>query len=191
MGIATGTAAAISAALALAGTAVGVAGQVREAESQRAQARYQAKLAERNAAIAGQNAQLADLEAASKRQEGAEKAAQKRQEAARIIGIQRARGGASGARLDEGASLDRLLDTAERGELDALDAQRQGEDEAHIQDLRAWSFRNQAEASSLDAEALRRKAETDYLGSLRATLLNGAVKSGRNFYSLGVQGPRI
>ena len=191
MAIATGTAAAISAAMALAGTAAGVVGAARQAQAQREQAQYQAKLAQRSAAIAEQNAQAAESEAAAERREGAENAAKKRQEAARLIGAQRAQAGASGARVDEGAALDRVLDTAERGELDALAARQKGEDAAHNQDLRAWGYRNQAQASELEARALKEKAETDYLGSIRSTLLNGAARTGRNFYSLGVQGPRI
>ena len=191
MAIATGTAAAISAAMALAGTAAGVVGAARQAQAQRAQTQYQAKLAQRSAAIAEQNAQAADGDAAAARREGAENAARKRQEAARLIGAQRAQAGASGARVDEGAALDRVLDTAERGELDALAARQQGADAAHNHDLRAWSYRNQAQAGELEARALNEKAETDYLGGLRTTLLNGAARTGKNFYSLGVQGPRI
>ena len=191
MAIATGTAAAISAAMALAGTAAGVMGAARQAQAQRQQAQYQAKLAQRSAAIAEQNAQAAEAEAAAERREGAENAAKKRQEAARIIGAQRAQAGASGARVDEGAALDRVLDTAERGELDALAQRQKSEDAAHNQDLRAWSYRNQAQGSELEARALKEKAESDYLGSIRTTLLNGAARTGRNFYSLGVQGPRI
>lgn len=191
MAIATGTAAAISAAMALAGTAAGVVGAARQAQSQREQARYQAKLAQRSAAIAEENAREADAGASRARREGAENAARKRQEAARIIGAQRAMAGASGARVDEGAALDRVLDTAERGELDALAARQRGEDAAHNQDLRAWGLRNQVQGAELEARALREKADADYLGSLRSTLLNGAARTGRNFYELGARGPRI
>ncbi|WP_308620729.1 hypothetical protein [uncultured Desulfovibrio sp.] len=99
--------------------------------------------------------------------------------------------GASGARVDEGAALDRVLDTAERGELDALAARQRGEDAAHNQDLRAWSLRNQVQSAELEARALREKADADYLGGLRSTLLNGAARTGRNFYELGARGPRI
>ena len=87
------------------------------------------------------------------------------------------------------AALDRVLDTAERGELDALAARQRGEDAAHNQDLRAWSLRNQVQSAELEARALREKADADYLGGLRSTLLNGAARTGRNFYNLGVQGP--
>lgn len=151
MAIATTTAAIISAAVALAGTAAGAAGAVQQSRNQREQAEYQAGLAERNARIAEQNAQAADEEARAAKKEGYENAARKRQEAARIIGAQRAQAGASGAQTDAGGTLDRVLDTAEKGELDALSLQQQGANAAHNQQLRAWGLRNQAQSSTLDA----------------------------------------
>lgn len=190
MAIATTTAAIISAAVALAGTAAGVAGAAQQSRNQRQQAKYQAGLAARNAQIAEQNAQAADEEARAAKKEGFENAARKRQETARIIGTQRAQAGASGAQADAGGNLDRVLDTAEKGELDALSLQEQGANAAHNQQLRAWGLRNQAQSSALEAQYLRKKAASDYPG-LTTTLLNGASRAGRNFYNLGAQGPRL
>lgn len=190
MAIATTTAAIISAAVALAGTAAGAAGAARQSRNQREQAEYQSRLAARNAQIAEQNAQAADEEARAAKKEGYENAARKRQETARIIGTQRAQAGASGAQADAGGNLDRVLDTAEKGELDALSLQQQGANAAHNQQVRAWGLRNQAQSSALEAQYLRKKADTDYLG-LTTTLLNGATRAGRNFYNLGAQGPRL
>lgn len=184
MAIATTTAAIISAAVALAGTAAGAAGAVQQSRNQREQAEYQAGLAERNARIAEQNAQAADEEARAAKKEGYENAARKRQEAARIIGAQRAQAGASGAQTDAGGTLDRVLDTAEKGELDALSLQQQGANAAHNQQLRAWGLRNQAQSSTLDAQYLRKKADTDYLG-LTTTLLNGASPRRAEFLQSG------
>ncbi len=186
MAIASGTAAIIGAALALAGTA----GAVRQAHTQQQPPRYQAEQAPRNPKIAEQNAQAADEEASAARKDGAENAARKRQEAARIIGAQRAQAGASGAQTDAGGTLDRVLDTAEKGELDALSLQQQGADAAYNQQLRAWGLRNQAQSAGLEAQYLRRRGDTDYLG-LTTTLLNSAGRMGRNFFSLGAQGPRL
>ena len=188
MAIATGTAAIIGAAMALAGTAAGAASAARQTLNQKQQARYQSQLAARNAAIAEQNARVADEEARAARKEGTEDAARKRQETARIIGMQRAGGGASGARVDAGGNLDRVLDTAEKGELDALSLQQQGADAAYNQ--RAWGLRNQAESASLEAQYLRGRGNTDYLG-LTTTLLNSAGRTGRNFFNLGARGPRL
>ena len=190
MAIATGTAAIIGAAMALAGTAAGAASAARQAQTQKQQARYQSQLAARNAAIAEQNAQVADEEARAARKGGAEDAARKRQEPARIIGMQRAGAGASGAQVDAGGNLDRVLDTAEKGEMDALSLQQQGADAAYNQQLRAWGLRNQAESASLEAQYLRGRGNTDYLG-LTTTLLNSAGRTGRNFFNLDRQGPRL
>ena len=190
MAIARGAAAVIGAALALAGTAAGAVSAVQQAQSRKQQTQYQSQLAERNARIAEQNARLADDEARAARREGVEDAARKRQEAARIIGAQRAEAGASGAQADAGGTLDRVLDTAEKGELDALSLQQQGADAAYNQQLRAWGLRNQAQSAGLEAQYLRQRGNTDYLG-LTSTLLNGASRAGRNFFTLGAQGPRL
>lgn len=190
MAIATGTAAMISAAVALAGAAAGTASAVRQAESGRRQTEYQSKLAARNAQQAEQSAQTADAAARQERLEGYEAAQAKRQEAARLISAQRAKTGASGAQTDAGATLDKNLDTAEKGEIDALSAERQGRNNAYAQDLRAWSLRNQSAESAGKADFIGSRAETDYLG-LTGTLLNGASRVGRNFYTIGSRGPLL
>ena len=187
MAVTSGTVAAISAAVALAGTALGA---VRQEQARKGQARYQARLAERNAQLAEQNAQGAEEEARQNRREGHEQAVRKRQEAALLTGAQRARAGASGATADVGSHLDLTLDTVEKGELDALSLRQQGFDAAHRQELRAWALRNQAEEAALEAQYRQGQSQTDYLG-LGTTLLNGAARTGRNFYRLGSQGPRL
>ena len=104
--------------------------------------------------------------------------------------MQRAGAGASGAQVDAGGNLDRVLDTAEKGEMDALSLQQQGADAAYNQQLRAWGLRNQAESASLEAQYLRGRGNTDDLG-LTPTLLNSAGRTGRNFFNLDRQGPRL
>lgn len=190
MAIATGTAAMISAAVALAGAAAGTVSAVQQAENRNRQAEYQSKLAARNAQQAEQSAQAADEATRQEKRSGYEASQAKRQEAARIISSQRAQTGASGAQADAGSTLDLNLDTAEKGELDALSAQRQGQDNAYSQQLKAWNLRNQSVESSANAEFLNSKAETDYLG-LSTTLLNGASRAGRNFYTIGSRGPLL
>ena len=126
----------ISAAVALAGAAAGTAGAVQQAENRRQQEEYQSELAARNAQQAELNAEAADDAARQERRAGYEAAQAKRQEAARIISSQRAEAGASGAQTDVGSALDKNLDTAEKGELDALSAEQQGQSRAHMDELR-------------------------------------------------------
>ena len=190
MAIASSTAAAITAAVALASAAVGTVSAVQQAQQQQRQQEFQSKLAERNARQGELNAQAAEEAARQEKRQGYEHAQAKRQEAARIISAQRAEAGASGAQTDAGSALDRILDTAEKGELDALSAQQQGQDAAYQHQLRAWNLRNQAAGALADAAFHRQNAQTDYLG-LTSTLLNGASRVGRNFFSIGSQGPRL
>ncbi|WP_374288509.1 hypothetical protein [Desulfovibrio desulfuricans] len=190
MAIATSTAAMISAAVALAGAAAGTAGAVQQAENRRQQEEYQSELAARNAQQAELSAEAADDAARQERRAGYEAAQAKRQEAARIIGSQRAEAGASGAQTDAGSALDKNLDTAEKGELDALSAEQQGQSRAHMQDMRAWSLRNQSAEAASTADFTGSRADTDYLG-LSSTLLNGAARAGRNFYTIGSRGPLL
>lgn len=190
MAVASTTAAVISAAVALAGTAAGAYGAVRQAESARQQQEYQAKLANRQAQIAEQNAQQQEEAARQSRRDGYEAAVQKRQEAARIIGQQRAAAGASGTQIDAGSALDANLDTAEKGEIDAFSQRKQGLRAAHNSALAAWSSRNSAESSALQAQYHQQQATTDYLG-LSQSLLGSAQKAGRNFQLLTGRGPTL
>ena len=80
--------------------------------------------------------------------------------------------------------------TAEKGELDALSAEQTGQSRAHSQDMRAWSLRNQSAEAASSADFAGSRAETDYLG-LSSTLLNGASRMGRNFYTIGSRGPLL
>ena len=190
MAIATSTAAMISAAVAIAGAAAGTVSAVQQAEGRRQQTEYQSELAARNAQQAELSAQTADEAARQERRAGYEAAQAKRQEAARIIGAQRAQAGASGAQADAGSTLDKTLDTAEKGELDALSAEQQGQSRAHSQDMRAWSLRNQSAEAASSADFTGSRSETDYLG-LSSTLLNGASRVGCNFYTIGSRGPLL
>lgn len=190
MAIATSTAAAITAAVALAGAVAGTASALQQSANQQAQNDYQSRLASRNAQVAEQNAQVAEEAARAERRQGYEDAVKKRQEAARIIGSQRAEAGAGGATVDVGSTLDRNLDTAEKGELDALSLRQQAENNASNQDVRAWALRNQATDAQLQSQYSNSRAQTNYLG-LTSTLLNGASRVGRNFYTIGARGAQL
>lgn len=190
MAVASTTAAIISATVALAGAAAGAYGAIQQSQTARQQQEYQSKLAQRQAQIAEQNAQVQEEQARQNRRDGYEAAVQKRQEAARIIGQQRAAAGASGSQVDAGSALDVNLDTAEKGELDAFSQREQGLRAAHNNELSAWSARNSAQSSALQAEYHQQQAATDYLG-LTQSLLGSAQKAGRNFQLLTGRGPTL
>jgi len=133
----------ISTLASVAGTAMAASAQQqaqqRQAEQQEAANRYQQKIAERNRDLAEEQARAA-------RKEGYDAAVKKRQEVAGIIGAQRARQGASGISVDTGSALDLNMDTAERGEIDALALQQQGLDKARNLEIQAWNSNANAQA---------------------------------------------
>ena len=102
----------------------------------------------------------------------------------------RKQAGASGAQIDSGSHLDSQLDLREKGELDALSIEEQGERAAYNQEVQAWNQRNAAQGSQARERQLRSKSSTDYL-SLSKTLLNGAGRLGNNFDLFSGQGPRL
>ena len=87
----------------------------------------------------------------------------KRQETSLLVGKQRAQAGASGAQIDSGSHLDSQLDLREKGELDALSIEEQGERAAYNQEVQAWNQRNAAQGSQARERQLRSKSSTDYL----------------------------
>ena len=56
--------------------------------------------------------------------------------------------------------------------------------------MRAWSLRNQSAEAAASADFTGSRADTDYL-ALSSTLLNGASRMGRNFYTIGSRGPLL
>ena len=180
MAVASSTAALLGAAVTLASTAVGTWSAVSRQEEQRKQAEFSADMARRNAQIAEENARMAEEEARQTRADSYDKAVRK----------QRAQAGASGAQIDSGSHLDSQLDLREKGELDALSIEEQGERAAYNQEVQAWNQRNAAQGSQARERQLRSKSSTDYL-SLSKTLLNGAGRLGNNFDLFSGQGPRL
>ena len=183
MAVASSTAALLGAAVTLASTAVGTWNAVSRQEEQRKQAEFSADMARRNA-------QIAEEEARQTRADSYDKAVRKRQETSLLVGKQRAQAGASGAQIDSGSHLDSQLDLREKGELDALSIEEQGERAAYNQEVQAWNQRNAAQGSQARERQLRSKSSTDYL-SLSKTLLNGAGRLGNNFDLFSGQGPRL
>ena len=183
MAVASSTAALLGAAVTFASTAVGTWSAVSRQEEQRKQAEFSADMARRNAQIAEENARMAEEEARQTRADSYDKAVRKRQETSLLAG-------ASGAQIDSGSHLDSQLDLREKGELDALSIEEQGERAAYNQEVQAWNQRNAAQGSQARERQLRSKSSTDYL-SLSKTLLNGAGRLGNNFDLFSGQGPRL
>ena len=166
----SGYASATAAVVALAGTGMSVMAQQKQAQQQQSAAEYQAKVAE-------QNKELADEQSAAVKRQGYDDAQRKRAQTAGIIGTQRAIAGASGATVDTGSNLDMQLDTAEKGELDALGIQQQSLDQAHNIAIQGWNSGQQAQAYSWKA------SNTDPTGAMIGTALGGIASAGSNFGS--------
>lgn len=82
-------------------------------------AQFQAKSAELNAKMIEDDGRVA-------KKEGYDAAQKKRLEAASFVGQQRLAAADSGAQVDQGAFMDKQLDTIEKGELDAFTINEQG-----------------------------------------------------------------
>lgn len=161
---------AVMAGVGLLGTAVSSVGAYQQAQQQKSAAEYQA-------AVARQNQGLAEEQARAQRKEGYEGMIRKRQEVAGIIGSQRAVAGASGAQVDQGSFLDLTLDTAEKGEMDALAIYQQGLDKAHNTEIQGWNSGAQAQAYAWQA------GRSDPLLAAGTTAIGGLTKVGSNFGS--------
>lgn len=141
-----------SLAAAAASTTVGVASAIAQSQAQQRQLQNQEKQAQYQADIERRNQQLAEEEASARRREGYENMTAKRQETAKLIGRQRAALGASGAVLDEGSALDLVADTAEQGEIDAINIYNRGIDSSYQSQIQAWNYGNQAAANDAAAD---------------------------------------
>ena len=169
-GYASATAAVVAIAGTVAGTAMSMSAQQKQAQQQKASAEYQAKIAE-------QNQELAQEQAASVKRQGYDDAQRQRLKAAGIIGTQRAIAGASGVTVDTGSNLDLTMETAEKGELDALAIQQQSLDKAHNLQIQGWNSGQQAQAYAWQADNI------DPTAGIVGTALGGLAKAGSNFGS--------
>lgn len=161
---------AVMAGVGLLGTAVSTAGAYQQAQQQKAAAEYQSE-------VARQNQELAQDQAKAQRKEGYEGMIRKRQEVAGLIGSQRAIAGASGAQVDQGSFLDLNLDTAEKGEMDALAIYQQGLDKAHNSEIQAWNSGQQAQAYAWQAD------RSNPMLAAGTTAIGGLTQVGSNFGS--------
>lgn len=166
----SGYASATAAVVALAGTAMTVSAQQQQAQQQKASAEYSAEVAQRNQ-------DMAQEQAASVKRQGYDDAQRQRLKAAGMIGTQRAIAGASGITVDTGSNLDLTMETAEKGELDALAIQQQALDKSHNLQIQGWNSGQQAAAYAWQADSI------DPTAGMIGTALGGLAKAGSNFGS--------
>lgn len=170
----SGYASATAAVLAIAGT---VASTTMSMQAQQKQAAQQKASAEYQADIANKNQELAQEQAAAVKRQGYDDAQRQRLKAAGMIGTQRAIAGASGITVDTGSNLDLTMETAEKGELDALAIQQQSLDKAHNLQIQGWNSGQQAQAYAWQADSI------DPTAGMIGTALGGLAKAGSNFGS--------
>lgn len=159
-----------AAIVSLAGTAMTISAQQQQAQQQKASAEYSAEVAQRNQ-------ELAQEQAASVKRQGYDDAQRQRLKAAGMIGTQRAIAGASGITVDTGSNLDLTMETAEKGELDALAIQQQSLDKSHNLQIQGWNSGQQAQAYAWQAD------NTNPTNAIVGTALGGLAKAGSNFSS--------
>lgn len=147
-GYASATAAVLAIAGTVAGTAMSMQAQQKQAQQQKASAEYQ-----ENEEIANKNQELAQEQAAAVKRQGYGDAQRQRLKAAGMIGTQRAIAGASGITVDTGSNLDLTMETAEKGELDALAIQQQALDKSHNLQIQGWNSGQQAAAYAWQADS--------------------------------------
>ena len=169
-GYASATAAVLAIAGTVASTTMSMQAQQKQAQQQKASAEYQSEIANRNQ-------ELAQEQASSVKRQGYDDAQRQRLKAAGIIGTQRAIAEASGITVDTGSNLDLTMETAEKGEIDALAIQQQSLDKAHNLQIQGWNSGQQAQAYAWQADSI------DPTAGMVGTALGGLAKAGSNFGS--------
>lgn len=157
-----------AAAISAIGLGISTVGSYQQAKAQKAQANYQA-------AVAQKNQELAEDQARAQRREGYENMIKKRQEVAGVIAAQRAAQGASGAQVEQGSFLDLTMDTAEKGEIDALALYQKGLDNSYNSQVQAWNYGQQASAYKSAANNISPG------WSAASTAIGGLATIGSNF----------
>lgn len=166
------------------GVGMSAVGGIQQGQAQQQQAQFQSDMAARNATIAEQNAQLAEEEGRESKKIGYENAVKKRQEAAGIIGGQRAAQAASGVTVDTGSTLDLNLDTAEKGELDAFALQDQGAQQDYLKRVEAWNLREQGTGQQLQSKMYSQASNNSPWLSAGGSLFSGLSQAGSNYYKM-------
>ena len=176
-------AAATSAAIGIAGVGLSAYGMYQNAQAQNAASQNAAAQAQYQSQVAKQNADMANAAAREDRYQGYLNSEAQKRKTAQVIGEQRAAEGASGAVVDNGSFMDVTLDTAERGTLDALALQHQGDIQAWKDEIQATNYTNQAALQSASAAAYGSQYH-DPLMAAGGSLLQGAGQIGMNWYKM-------
>jgi hypothetical protein len=168
----------IATAFAIGSTIVGAAGAKQSADANAAAQNYNAK-------IQDMNATLAERRARDALDRGQEEEQRKREQAAQILGKQRAAMAANGVDLTFGSPLDTLVSTATLGELDAMTIRKNAANEAYDYRVDAVNNRANATLSRANAKATKTAGNLDALG----TILSGGAKAYGSYQdNLGYRG---
>lgn len=141
----------IAAVVGIAGTAFSAYGAYQQQQAANDQADYQAAIARNNAITAEREGQYA-------KEQSDELAARHRQKVQQFIGTQRAQQSNTGFLVDSGTALDLTLDTAEYGELDALEIEHEG-------DMSYWRSQIQADNYNSQAEIYKMQQSSPFLAA--------------------------
>ena len=141
------------------------------------QAKARNKQADYNNQVARNNAEIARQEGDYAWAQALRNANEKRKETGVLLGAQRARIGASGVVVDSGSASDLVLDTAERGEREAMALLQQG-------DIEAWRVENQARGYEQQAR-LAQSGKVSVGATVTGSLLSSAASSTASYFSMG------
>jgi len=169
----------IATAFAIGSTIVGAVGAKKSADAN-------AEAQEYNAKVQDMNATLSERRARDALERGQEEEQQKREQAAQILGKQKAAMAANGVDLTFGSPLDTLVSTATLGELDALTIRRNSANEAYDYRVDAVNGRANASLSRANAKNTRAAGNLDAFG----TILSGVGKAYGTAYDNGSLGYR-
>ena len=149
----------------------------RQLQIQQAQAEYNARLSQKNSDVFENNARMAEFEGREAKRISYEESLKKRQEAAQLVGQQRAAQSASGAVVDVGSALDLTLDTVEKGELDAFAIRKQGLWQDYNSRVDAWNFRQQGAGHSTESALYSNQAKNYANTKPNTTFISSRVPS--------------
>ena len=133
------------------GTAFSAYGAYQQQQAINDQAEYQAAVAKNNAITAEREGQYA-------KDQSEEMADRHRQKVQQFIGAQRAQQSNTGFLVDTGTALDLTLDTAQYGELDALEIEHEG-------DMSQWRAQIKKENYNAQAELFQMQKSSPFLAA--------------------------
>ncbi|WP_244511635.1 MULTISPECIES: hypothetical protein [unclassified Rhizobium] len=150
----------------LGSTLLGAVGTVQQAQATK-------KASDYNAQVAEMNAKISDRQARDSIERGKQEEQQKRFQTAQLEGRQRAAMAANGVDLSFGSPLDTIVDTAEMGEIDALNIRTNSYREAYANKVQGANQRANATLDRMRGDAALKGGYLDAVG----TVLGGASKA--------------